>query len=54
MGTVYQFTPEEWLTMKMLKGAIGFMQERNSNGQYSISMKQEKALLSDYINGRAA
>jgi hypothetical protein len=54
MGTVYQFSSEDWLTMKMLKGAICFMQERNSNGEYSLSMKQEKQLLSDYINGRTA
>lgn len=40
--------------MKMLKGAVGFMQERNKNGEFSLSIKMERQLLSDYINGIAA
>lgn len=54
MGTVHYYSHEDWLTMKMLKGAITFMQSRNTNGEFSLSMKMEKQLLTDYINGNAA
>lgn len=54
MGEVLHYTHEDWLTMLMLKGAIKFMQERNKNGEYSLSMKMEKDLLSEYIQGKAA
>lgn len=54
MGTVCKYSHEDWLTMKMLKGAVNFMQERNKNGEFSISIKMERDLLKDYINGKAA
>lgn len=49
MGEVLHYTHEDWLTMKMLKGAIKFMQSKNSNGEYSLSMKMERDLLSSMI-----
>lgn len=53
MGEVLYYSPEDWYFMKTLKGSIKFMRERNTNGEFSIAIRQEQALLQEEI-GKAA
>jgi hypothetical protein len=58
MGDVIHYDPKEWYTLKMLRGSVYFLEEKNqTNGQYSVALRQEKRQygrsLEDYRAGKA-
>lgn len=47
--TVVPFDEDNWKTMKMLKGSLSIMKERNLDGRFNSAIDKESSLLKDYI-----
>lgn len=48
-ATVIPFNEDTWKTMKMLKGSLSVMKERNLDGRFNEGIKNDKELLETYI-----
>lgn len=47
--SVIPFKEDDWKTMKMLKGSLSIMKERNLDGRFSKAIDKESTLLQEYI-----
>lgn len=48
-NNVIPFNEDTWKTMKMLKGSLSVMKERNLDGRFNEGIKNDKELLETYI-----
>lgn len=49
MNTIVIYNEDSWKTMKMLKGSLSIMKERNADGRFNSAIDKESLLLKDYI-----
>lgn len=48
-SNIVNYDEDTWKTMKMLKGSLTIMKERNLDGRFNEGIKKEKSLLESYI-----
>lgn len=48
-SNIVNYDKDTWKTMKMLKGSLTIMKERNLDGRFNEGIKKEKSLLESYI-----
>lgn len=51
MGTVYQIDQATWSTMRMVKDAQKWCEERNGDGSRRAAIKTHRAVLKTFIEG---